>query len=67
MKKFFRFETLTWAPFDRVLIEPALLTAEERAWLDSYHARVLHEVGPHLDLPIRDWLHRACAPLDAVA
>ena len=63
-KRFFRFETLTWAPFDRVLIEPALLTGEERAWLNAYHARVLEEVAPHVDVPVRDWLRLACAPLD---
>ena len=34
------FETLTLAPIDRRLIEPALLTADEIAWLDRYHARV---------------------------
>ena len=34
------FETLTLAPIDARLIEPALLTAEEIAWLDAYHARV---------------------------
>ena len=66
-KKFFRFETLTAAPFDRVLIEPALLTGDERAWLDAYHARVLDEVGPHLDVPVRDWLRQACAPLEHAA
>ena len=66
-KKFLRFETLTWAPFDRVLIEPALLTGTERAWLDDYHARVLAQVGPQLDVPVRDWLRQACAPLAEVA
>ena len=34
------FETLTLAPIDRRLIEPALLTPSEIAWLDAYHARV---------------------------
>ena len=34
------FETLTLAPIDRTLVEPALLTDAERAWLDAYHARV---------------------------
>src|SRR5947208_12911611 len=28
------------APIDRNLIEPTLLTAEERSWLDAYHVRV---------------------------
>jgi Xaa-Pro aminopeptidase len=62
-KQFLRFETLTLAPFDRRLIDRALLTAEERAWLDAYHARVLAEVAPHLEADERAWLARACTPL----
>ena len=62
-RPFLRFETLTLAPFDRTLIEPALLTLEETAWLDAYHARVLAEVGPALAPEPRAWLARACAPL----
>jgi len=62
-KPFLQFETLTLAPFDRRLIEPAMLTAAERRWLDAYHARVLREVGPALDGPARDWLTEACASL----
>ena len=33
-KPFLRFETLTLAPFDRRLIDPALLEAAELAWLE---------------------------------
>jgi Xaa-Pro aminopeptidase len=62
-KPFLRFETLTLAPFDRRLLEPALLTAEERAWLDAYHARVLESVGPALDPEAKAWLVEACAPI----
>ena len=57
------FETLTLCPIDRRLIEPRLLTKDELAWLDAYHARVLKEVGAHLDGAELDWLKRACAPL----
>ena len=39
------FETLTLAPIDRRLIVVAMLTAEERAQLDAYHARVLEVVA----------------------
>ena len=63
VKPFLEFETITLAPFDRALIEPALLTAAERAWLDAYHARVLAEVGPKLPEASRSWLAAACAPL----
>ncbi len=57
------FETLTLAPIDRSLIDPALLDPAERAWLDAYHARVVAEVGPELPAEVRNWLVGACAPL----
>jgi Xaa-Pro aminopeptidase len=62
-KPFLRFETLTLAPFDRRLLEPALMTAEERGWLDDYHARVFHSIGPALEPAARSWLAEACEPL----
>ena len=57
------FETLTLAPIERALIERELLTTEERLWLDTYHARVLAEIGPELDGADRAWLGAKCAPL----
>lgn len=57
------FETLTLAPFDRRLIRAELLTAEERGWLDAYHARVLAEIGPMLDGEVLGWLEKMTAPL----
>jgi Xaa-Pro aminopeptidase len=62
-KPFLRFETLTLAPFDRALLDASLLSPDERAWLDAYHARVLREVGPSLTADVRAWLAQACAPL----
>jgi Xaa-Pro aminopeptidase len=62
-KPFLRFETLTLAPFDRQLLEPALMTEQERGWLNAYHARVLQTVGPLLGNAERTWLEAACAPL----
>lgn len=57
------FETLTLCPIDRRLIEPALLSNEERQWLDAYHVRVLKEIGPFLEGEELAWLKKACAPL----
>jgi Xaa-Pro aminopeptidase len=59
------FETLTLAPIERELIDPALLTQEERAWLDAYHASVATTLGPVLDAGDRAWLEAKCAPLVA--
>ncbi|MBI5940619.1 MAG: aminopeptidase P family protein [Caulobacterales bacterium] len=57
------FETLTWAPIDRACIAVDLLTDEERAQMDGYHARVLELIGPLVDGEVRAWLETACAPL----
>jgi len=58
-----RFEALTLAPIDRRLIDKALLTAEEIAQFDAYHARVLREIGPLVEPEVRAWMEEACAPL----
>ena len=57
------FETLTFAPIDRDAIDTGILTAEERAWVDAYHAKVVEIVGPQLDGDALQWLKQACAPL----
>ncbi|MDP1988543.1 aminopeptidase family protein P, partial [Phenylobacterium sp.] len=57
------FETLTLAPIDRRLIVVDMLTAQERAQMDAYHARVLREIGPLVGGEVRAWLEEACAPL----
>jgi Xaa-Pro aminopeptidase len=56
------FRTLTLCPIDRRLIESALLTAEERSWLDAYHARVREELLPLVG-DAAGWLESATAPL----
>jgi Xaa-Pro aminopeptidase len=57
------FETLTLAPIDLRLIDAAMMTAEDIAWLDAYHARVRATLAPLVDAPTRDWLIAATAPL----
>ena len=57
------FETMTFAPFDRSLVETRLLDAGEIAWLDGYHARVRHEIAPLLPEDVRGWLENATRPL----
>ncbi|MGO9943249.1 MAG: aminopeptidase P family protein [Rhodoblastus sp.] len=57
------FETLTLVPIDLRLIEPKLLTVEEKAWLNAYHAEVRKALAPHLDPAERKWLRQATARL----
>jgi Xaa-Pro aminopeptidase len=62
-KKLLAFEALTLAPIDRRLIEPALLTPDEIAWLDRYHAALRRRLAPELDAATAGWLETATAPL----
>ncbi|MEO1488344.1 MAG: aminopeptidase P family protein, partial [Pseudomonadota bacterium] len=43
------FETLTFVPLDRRLIETALLTEAEIAWVNRYHDKVRALIAPQLD------------------
>ncbi|MEO7050391.1 MAG: aminopeptidase P family protein [Rhodanobacter sp.] len=61
--EFLGFETLTMCPFDRRALEPELLSPEERAWLDDYHATVRAALSPLLEDVDLEWLNRHCAPL----
>jgi Xaa-Pro aminopeptidase len=53
------FETLTFTPIDLRLVEPSIMTADEIAWLNDYHAKVREKIGPHLDAETRAWLENA--------
>ncbi len=61
--RYLGFETLTFVPLDRKLIEKALLTAEEIAWVDAYHARVREILSPRLAGDDLAWVERETAPL----
>ena len=63
--EFLSFETLTLCPLDRRLIDPGLLSAEERAWLNDYHARVRAALAPGLEEAELRWLEAATAPIAA--
>ncbi|MDF2367516.1 aminopeptidase P family protein [Sneathiella sp.] len=57
------FETLTFAPIDKALIEKSLLTDAEIAWLNSYHFEVQEKLEPQVEGETAEWLQQATAPL----
>ncbi|WP_046863059.1 aminopeptidase P family protein [Microvirga massiliensis] len=57
------FETLTLAPLDLRLVDASMLTPDEAAWIDQYHARVRSALATLLDEPTRLWLEKATVPL----
>ena len=61
--RFLSFDTLTLCPIDRKLVNKELLTSEELNWLNTYHARVISELGPRLKPLILKWLVTQCAPI----
>jgi Xaa-Pro aminopeptidase len=62
-KEMLGFETLTFAPIDRRLVDVEMLEPEELVWLDCYHAHVLARIGPKLSGADLAWLQAACAPI----
>jgi Xaa-Pro aminopeptidase len=62
-KEMLGFETLTFAPIDRRLIDVQMLDPEELIWLNCYHAHVLAKIGPTLSGSDLEWLRATCAPI----
>jgi Xaa-Pro aminopeptidase len=63
-KEILGFETLTFAPIDRRLVDAQMLEPEELIWLNCYHAHVLAKIGPQLKGDDLAWLQAACAPIE---
>lgn len=61
--QFMHFETLTFVPFDRKGIDKSLLSEDELAWLNDYHASVYEKISPFLTNEEAEWLKEACRPL----
>ena len=57
------FETLTHAPIDRRLVEAAILSADEIAWLDGYHDSVRDQLSPLVNADDASWLAQATQPV----
>ena len=55
-----QFETLTLCFYDTSLIEMSLMTPDEIAWINDYHARVFKEVSPLLNDDERAYLAHKC-------
>ena len=58
-----QFETLTLCFYDTSLIEMSLMSPEEIAWINAYHARVFEETAPLLNEEERAFLAKKCKAL----
>jgi Xaa-Pro aminopeptidase len=57
------FETLTFVPLDRRLVDKGMLSEAEIGWWNRYHAQVRAILAPQLEGEDLAWLERECAPL----
>lgn len=61
--RFYRFETMTLFPFDTTLLETSIMTEEEIAWLNGYHAEVFRRLSPMLNEKETEWLRNKTLPV----
>ena len=58
-RKMMEFETITLAPIDLNLVDKSILSTDEIAWLNAYHARVRETILPLVDEETQPWLEEA--------
>lgn len=61
--RFCHLEALTLCPIDRAPILLSMLSSEEIAYIDAYHARVWEELSPLVEGADKKWLRQATLPL----
>lgn len=61
--EFLKFETLTLCPFDLRLFDTSIMSDEEIAWVNAYHAEVRKRLSPMLTADEQAWLSERTQPL----
>lgn len=61
--RFFNFKVMTLFPFDLQLFDTSIMTDEEIAWLNDYHAMVRERLTPHLSAEEAAWIEEKTRPL----
>ena len=61
--KFYRFRTMPLFPFDLTLFDTSIMSDEEIAWVNDYHAHVRARLTPYLDAEGAAWLAKKTEPL----
>lgn len=56
----YEFESLTYIPFDRRLIDSDRLDSRQRQWLETYYQAILNKIGPTLNVAEQAWLADVC-------
>ncbi len=59
------FESITYIPFDKDLIDLSQLTPQQRQWLAHYNQAIVEKLSPTLEPDAIVWLETACQPRNA--
>ncbi|KAK9136390.1 hypothetical protein Syun_015720 [Stephania yunnanensis] len=62
-KGYLSFEHITWAPYQKKLLNLSLLAPNEIEWLNSYHSECRDFLAPFLDDAEMEWLKKATEPI----
>eukprot|EP00268_Persea_americana_P057456 TRINITY_DN68889_c0_g1_i1.p1 TRINITY_DN68889_c0_g1~~TRINITY_DN68889_c0_g1_i1.p1 ORF type:complete len:630 (-),score=124.69 TRINITY_DN68889_c0_g1_i1:338-2227(-) len=62
-KGYLSFEHITWAPYQKKLMDLSLLTTEEVQWVNAYHSTCRKVLAPYMDEHELAWLGRATEPI----
>jgi Xaa-Pro aminopeptidase len=60
---FLKFETVTFCPYDKNLIDVSLLNETEIRWINNYHQSVYELLSPKASNEVAEWLKMKCLPL----
>lgn len=61
--RFYKFDTMTLFPFDTRLLQTEIMTDDEIAWLNAYHAEVRRRLTPLLAAEEAAWIEKKTAPV----
>lgn len=61
--RFYKFDTMTLFPFDTRLLQTEIMTDDEIAWLNAYHAEVRRRLTPLLTAEEAAWIEKKTAPV----
>ncbi|KAF6166596.1 hypothetical protein GIB67_005458 [Kingdonia uniflora] len=62
-KGYLSFEHITWAPYQKKLMDLSQLIPEEIEWLNTYHSKCQEILAPYLDESEMVWLKKATEPV----
>ncbi|GER42592.1 Xaa-pro aminopeptidase [Striga asiatica] len=62
-KGYLCFEHITWAPYQKKLVDVSQLVPEEIEWLNNYHSKCREVLAPYLNTSEMEWLKKATEPI----